>query len=167
MVWTKLHWTNNTVFCTSTRFHVQRGGLEWGGLVTILKSHENIKFVNKWNYITWWEAIEWKDIIGHILTTKLRYSDWLTFFSAEIPGRGDLGLGEIKGLSSSTSFRNSALLVLKFVFQSSSKHRSSFILRHQRSVVRPLVLRTHGCQNSDLAVSGFRTTGPLFSDSWV
>ena len=52
MVWTKLHWTNNTVFCTSTRFHVQRGGLEWGGLVTILKSHENIKFVNKRNYIS-------------------------------------------------------------------------------------------------------------------
>ena len=82
----------------------------------------------------WWEAIEWKDINGHILTTNLRYSVWLTFFSAEIPGRGHLGLGEVKGQSSSTSFRNSALLVLKFFFQSSSKHLSSFILRHRRSV---------------------------------
>ena len=82
----------------------------------------------------WWEAIEWKDINGRILTTNLRYSVWLTFFSAEIPGWGDLGLSEIKGQSSSTSFRNSALLILKFFFQSSSKDLSSFILRHQRSV---------------------------------
>ena len=82
----------------------------------------------------WWEALEWKDINGHILSTNLLYSEWLTFFSAEIPGRGDLGFVEIKGRSSSTSFRNSALLILKFFFQSSSKHLSSFILRYQRSV---------------------------------
>ena len=83
----------------------------------------------------WWEAIEWKDINGHILTTNLRYSVWLTFFSAEIPGRGDLGLGGWKGQSLSTSFRNSAFLILKFFFQSSSKHLPSSILRHQRSVL--------------------------------
>ena len=71
----------------------------------------------------WCAAIEWKDINGHILTTNLQR---LTFFYAEIPGRGDLGLGKIKGRSLSTSFRNSALLIQKFVFQSSSKHLSSF-----------------------------------------
>ena len=90
----------------------------------------------------WWEALEWKDINGHILSTNLRYSEWLTFFSAEIPSRGDLGFVEIKGRSSSTSFRNSALLILKFFFQSSSKHLSSFILRHQRSV-RPGFIQKH------------------------
>ena len=58
--------------------------------------------------------------------------DWPSFL-LRFFGRGDLGLGEIKGQSSSTSFRNSALLILKFFFQSSSKHLSSFILRYQRS----------------------------------
>ena len=45
-------------------------------------------------------------------------------------------MGEIKGRGSSTSFRNSTLLILKFFFQSSSKHLASIILRHQR-LVRP------------------------------
>ena len=103
---------------------------------------DNIKKSRKQNFLidritfAWCEGIEPKDINGHILTTNLRYSQWLKIFSSKIPGRGDLGLGEIKGRSSSTSFRNTTLLILKFFLQSSSKHLSSFILRHQR-LVRP------------------------------
>ena len=39
-----------------------------------------------------------------------------------------------KGRSSSTSFKKSSLLILKFFFQSSSKHLPYIILHHQRSV---------------------------------
>ena len=110
MVWTKLHWTNNIVFSIST---VSSSGKGLG----VGEFSDNIKKSRKQNFLidritfAWCEGIEWKDINGHILTTNLRYSQWLTFFSSKIPGRGDLGLGEIKGRNSSTSFRNSTLLI--------------------------------------------------------
>ena len=62
-------------------------------------------------------------------------------------------MGEIKGQSSLTSFRNSALLILKFFFQSSSKHLSSFILRNQRSVRQGFIQKRfffHGLFLNDL-----------------
>lgn len=102
------------------------------------------------------ELHQWKR--GRVLTSQWveckPLALWLTFFSAEIPCRGDLGLGEIKGRSSSTSLKKSALYILKFFFQSSSKHLSSIILRHQRSVCPDLSSIVSSCTVSSWNYGG-------------
>ena len=56
-----------------------------------------------------------------------------------MPGLGKLGSGEIKGRSSSTSFRKLSLLILKFFFQSSAKLRPLIMWSHHKSVLPGLI----------------------------